>query len=143
VEDLFGIGLIVIVLVSIVVAAFSFYDSGSVYEKIGRSGLSLDEPGLRPDPAPGTAAYDADAKEEIRQMLEAKSARMERRGEGPLDIEAELAMLTAPAAPAIDDGLRQEIRDLVVARNERRERRGEPPLDVDAEVEREIQRHGG
>ena len=52
-----------------------------------------------------------------------------------MDVEAELARLTAPV---IDAELRGEIRDLVVARNHRRARRGEPPLDVEAEIEREI-----
>jgi hypothetical protein len=142
VEELFGTGLIVIVVISILVAAASYFGTGSLYSHIGRSGLSLDEPDLTPGPAPGTAAYDAEALAEIRQMLEAKSDRMERRGEGPLDIEAEIALLTAPKVE-IDAGLRGEIRDLVMARNERRIRRGEEPLDVDAEVQREIERFGG
>jgi hypothetical protein len=138
VEELFGTGLIVIVLISIVIAALSFYDSGGLYDKIGKGGLWLDEPDLHPGPAPGTAAYDAEAQAEIRQMLEAKSRRMEARGDGPLDIEAEIATLTAPR---IDAGLREEIRELVIARSARGERRGEPPLDIDAEVQREIERH--
>jgi hypothetical protein len=142
VEELFGTVLVVIVVVAVIVAALSYWGSGDMYDHIGRSGLSLDEPDLRPDPLPGTAAYDADAAAEIRQMLEAKSARLERRGEPPLDIEAELAALTAPKHE-IDAGLRAEIRDLVVARNERRVRRGEEPVDVDAEVESEIERLGG
>ena len=68
-------------------------------------------------------------------MLEARNARKRRRGEPEIDVEAELARLTAPV---IDDELRQEIRDLVIARNHRRARRGEPPLDVEAEVARQI-----
>ena len=72
---------------------------------------------------------------EIRQMLEARNARRARRGEPPLDVEQELARLTAPM---IDPELRGEIRDLVIARNKRRERLGKPPLDVEAEIEREI-----
>ncbi len=138
----FGVALIIIVVVAILLAGISYYGSGDVYDNIGKSGLALDEPDMRAEPQPGTAAYDADAKAEIRQMLEAKAARMERRGEPPLDIEAEMAALTAPKMQ-IDDELRGEIRDHVVARNERRVRRGEEPLDVDAEVEREIGRHGG
>jgi hypothetical protein len=139
-EEAFGTVLIVIVLIAIVVACLSYWGSGSIYKGLGRTGLSLDEPELRSEPAPGSAAYDAEAKEEIRQMLEAKSARREARGESPLDIDAEIAALTAPQ---IDAGLRAEIRDLVIARNERRGRRGEEPLDVEAEVEREIARLGG
>ena len=55
--------------------------------------------------------------------------------ETPVDVEEELARLTAPK---IDAGLRAEIRDLVIARNHRRTRAGKPPLDVEAEIEREI-----
>ena len=79
---------------------------------------------------------------EIRQMLEAKSARREARGEAPLDIEAEVAALTQPAAPP-DADLRDEVRQLVIARNERRARRGEEPLDVESEVDRQLRELGG
>ena len=49
--------------------------------------------------APASAA---EAQEEIRQMLEAKSRRREARGEAPLDVDAELAALTqARPRPAI------------------------------------------
>ena len=87
-------------------------------------------------PAPA-APQSAEAREEIRQMLEAKSARREARGELPLDVEAELAQLTRVSA-AEDPGLREEVRQLVIARNERRARQGREPLDVEAEVEREL-----
>jgi hypothetical protein len=70
-------------------------------------------------------------------MLEARNARRRRRGEAEVDVERELARLTA-APPTIDAGLHQEIRDLVIARNHRRARQGKPPLDVEAEIEREI-----
>jgi hypothetical protein len=90
-------------------------------------------------PAP---AGGPEAREEIRQLLEAKSARREARGQAPLDVEAELAALTAAPAPT-DPGLREEVRQLVEARNERRHRQGKPPLDVDAEVERELRELGG
>jgi hypothetical protein len=68
-------------------------------------------------------------------MLEARNARRRRRGEPEVDIEQELARLTAPV---IDAELRDEIRDPVIARNHRRARHGKPPLDVEAEIEREI-----
>ena len=42
-------------------------------------------------PVPQSARNSAEAQEEIRQMLEAKSARRQARGEAPLDVEAELA----------------------------------------------------
>ena len=81
--------------------------------------------------------------EEIRQLVEAKSARRVARGEAPLDIDAEIAALTQPAAAGADAGLREEVRQLVIARNERRLARGQEPLDVEAEVERQLRELGG
>jgi hypothetical protein len=79
---------------------------------------------------------------EVRQMLEAKAARREERGEPTLDVEAESARLLAAAsehAPAAhDEELRAEVRQLVIARNERRRRAGLEPLDVEAETERQL-----
>jgi len=131
--------LIIVVLVAIVIACLSYIGSGGIYSGLGRTGLSLDEPDLRPGPPPGSAAANAEAREEIRQMLQAKSDRMERRGEGPLDVDAEIEALTAPAG-GDDPALREEVRQLVVARNERRMRRGEEPLDVETEVDRQIRK---
>ena len=88
-----------------------------------------------PQPA---AASSPEAREEIRQLLEAKNARREARGQAPLDVESELASLTASAPATADPALREEVRQLVIARNERRERQGKPPLDVEAEVERQV-----
>ena len=65
-------------------------------------------------------AARAEADEEIRQLVEAKSARRVARGQAPLDVDAEIAALTQTARPAADQGLRDEVRQLVVARNERR-----------------------
>lgn len=80
---------------------------------------------------------------EVRQMLEAKSQRRQRRGEAPLDVEAEAERMLAGAerprgADAIDAELRAEVRQLVVARNERRLREGLTPLEVEAETERQL-----
>lgn len=86
-------------------------------------------------PAPGSTGALQERDAEIRELLEARNALRARRGEPPIEIEQELARLTAPA---IDPALRDEIRDLVIARNLRRARAGKPPLDVDAEIEREI-----
>jgi len=132
--------LIAVVLVAIVVACISYIGTGAIYQGLGRTGMSLDEPGLRPEPAAGSPAANAEAQEEIRQMLEAKSARSVARGDGPIDVEAEMAALAAPASSSADPALREEVRQLVVARNERRMRRGEEPLDVEAEIDRELQR---
>jgi hypothetical protein len=141
--EAFGFILIAIVLVGIVVACLSFVGSGEVYRGLGRTGgLSLDEPDMRPEPIPGSPAADAEAREEIRQMLEAKSARSQARGDGPIDVEAEMAALTAPTSSQAvhDPALREEVRQLVVARNQRRMRKGEEPLDVEAEIDRELRR---
>ena len=73
-------------------------------------------------------------------MLEARNARHAARGEAEVDVDEELARLTAPA---VDPDLREEVRELVIARNARREARGEPPLDVDAEVDRRLRELGG
>ena len=79
--------------------------SGERLRGLGRTGgLSLDEPDMRPEPAAGSPAADAEAHEEIRQMLEAKSARSEARGQGPIDIDAEMAALTAAARVRADPG---------------------------------------
>ena len=141
-EGLFGTVLIVVCLIAVVAAVARLWGSGKIYKGLGRTGgLSLDEPRARTGPPAGSAAADAEAREEIRQMLEAKSARREARGQAPLDVEAELASLTRPAVPR-DAALREEVRQLVVARNERRLRQGKPPLDVEEEVDRELRELG-
>jgi hypothetical protein len=77
---------------------------------------------------------------EARQMIEARAYRRRRRGEAPIDVEAEvrLALDAAPSRPTLAGELRAEVRGMVIARNERRMRRGEAPLDVDAETERQM-----
>ena len=80
---------------------------------------------------------------EVRQMLEAKSARRQQRGEAPLDVEAEAERLLAAAErprgeDAMDAELRAEVRQLVIARNERLLREGLEPHDVEAETERQL-----
>jgi hypothetical protein len=132
----FGTIIIIVAVVAVVLAAVSYWGSGRVYGSIGESDLVMGR-------ETSTSAPDsAEAREEIRQMLEAKSARREARGEQPLDVEAELAALTQ-TAPEADPGLRDEVRQLVIARNERRMRMGQEPLDVDAEVERQLRSLGG
>ena len=131
----FGTIIIVVSVISVLLAAVSYWGSGRLYGSIGDSDLVM-----RRETA-AAAPDSAEAREEIRQMLEAKSARRQARGEEPLDVEAELAALTRPA-PAADHELREEVRQLVIARNERRMRKGEEPLDVDAEVERQLRSLG-
>jgi hypothetical protein len=130
----FGPVLFVVCGVAIVAGFLALVSTGKTWENYGRSRLLMgnDLPG---GPRAGSAAALLERDTEIRQLLEARNARRQRRGETPIDIEQELARLTTPQ---IDGELRGEIRDLVIARNHRRARAGKPPLDVDAEVEREI-----
>ena len=136
------IGVSLLAIVIAVVATFASGGSSGLYERIGRGGFSMDgyEQEGRPGPQPGSAAAKAEADEEIRQLVEAKSARRVARGQPALDVDAEIAKLTAPAegAATADEGLRDEVRQLVIARNERRVRQGKEPLDVDKEVERQL-----
>jgi hypothetical protein len=134
--DAFGTVLIAACVVAIVVAAVSYWGSGRLYGGIGRGQLGMDRPPPRAG-RPAQAATLAEAREEIRQMLEAKSARRQARGEAPLDVDAELAALMR-GSPQHDPALRDEVRQLVIARNERRRRQGMEPLDVEAEIERQL-----
>jgi hypothetical protein len=139
VEAAFPIVVIAIAVLGAIAACVAFVGAGRIYDGLGRGAFALDESDRPASPEPGTGAARAEADAEIRQMLEAKSARREARGEAPLDVEAELAALTTPVAPASgDEALREEVRQLVVARNDRRIRRGEEPLDVEAEVDRQL-----
>jgi hypothetical protein len=119
-----------------VVAVVGLIATRKTWQDFGKDALMMDSEVPRPSAA-GFASPNQERDEEIRQMLEARNARRIRRGERPLDVEDELAKLTAPL---VDPELRKEIRDLVIARNYRRTRAGRPALDVDAEVEREIAR---
>ena len=142
VEDAFPTVIIGVSLIAIVVAVVVSLASGGLYDRIGGGDFAMDrEDTTRRGPAPGSAQAQAEASEEIRQLVEAKSARRVARGETPLDIEAEIRALTEPA-PAADAELRDEIRQLVIARNERRISRGQEPLDVEAEVERQLSELG-
>ena len=138
-EDAFGTIVWVVAIVGAIVAVITLVGTGRSYREIGGGGLVRDD-----DDEPGgggrggsTAGAAAERDEEIRQMLEARSARRVRRGEAPLDVEAERAALERPPAD-VDDGLREEIRDHVLARNARRVRGGAERLDVEEEIERRI-----
>ena len=134
--DAFGTILIVVSVLAVVIATISYWGSGRIYSGLGRGDLELE----RDRPAATSSA--AEAQEEIRQMLQAKSDRREARGEAPLDLETELAALTSVGG-GHDPALREEVRQLVVARNERRMRQGKEPLDVEEEVERQLRDLGG
>jgi len=125
------IGVSVLALVGAVIALAT---SGGSYDRIGRGGLSIGDEGQA---APRAPVSSAERDTEIRQLLEARNARREARGEAPVDVESELRALTAAPAAA-DPELAAEVRQLVEARNARRVARGQPPLDVDAEVSKRL-----
>jgi len=114
----------------------------SLYDRIGQGGLTPESDysrGTRAQP-PDSAAARGEREEEVRQMLRARSDRLERAGKPPLDIDAEVARLLAPEPRRRerDHGLVEEVRQLVLARNDRRARQGLEPLDVEAEVTRTL-----
>lgn len=116
--------------------------SDNMYDQIGQGGISRegDYGGSAPAPTADSPAARAEREQEIRQMLNARSERLVRRGQPALDVDAELARLLAgEQGPGTHDaGLVSEVRQLVVARNERRLRQGLEPLDVDTEVTRTL-----
>lgn len=117
------------------------------WESYGRGPFAiLDEqptPGARHPPA--LSVDPAIQAAEVRQMLEAKAERRRRRGEAPLDVEAETArLLAADLDPprrggVVDTELREEVRQLVLLRNRRRLRSGLPALDVESETRRQLE----
>jgi hypothetical protein len=133
-QGAFGTVLWIVCSLGIIVALFALIGNRKAWEDYGKNRL-VTERDLAGGPRPGSAAAIFERDTEIRQLLEARNLRRRRRGEQPIDVEAELRRLTAPQ---IDAGLRAEIRDLVIARNHRRVRAGKPPLNVEAEIEREI-----
>ncbi len=126
-EGAFAIVLFVVVGVAAVAAVWALATSGGAYDDIGGGRMALDR-----------ESTPAEREAEIRQMLEARNARREARGEPVQDVDAELRALTVTDDP----GLREEVRQLVQARNARRVARGDAPLDVEAEVDRRLRELG-
>jgi hypothetical protein len=86
-----GTVLILITLVVLPIAAIAFARSGQAWRSIGRGPYAIDPDlpprSVRPMPAPASRATK---EAEVRQMVEAKAYRHRRRGEEPLDVEAEI-----------------------------------------------------
>ncbi len=133
--DAFGVVLFSVCGLSILGAVVALISNRKTWEEYGKSSRLVMDRDLPHGPAASSSAALLERDTEIRQLLEARNLRRQRRGEPPIDVEQELARLTAPQ---IDAELRGEIRDLVIARNHRRVRAGKPPLDVEAEIERQI-----
>jgi hypothetical protein len=136
--------LVLICAVAAPIAGFMFARAHDAWSSLGKDPFSIgsEEP-TRKRSGPPPRVDPAIQAAEVRQMLQAKSERRQRRGEAALDVEAEtdrlLAAAEAPAGrEAIDTELRAEVRQLVVARNERRLRQGLEPLDVEAETDRQL-----
>ncbi len=126
---------------SLVMSVAFMLTRDSVHDQIGQGGFSREgeSAGAAPAPAGDSAAGRAEREREVRQMLSARSARLQRAGKPALDIDAEVARLLEPApARTHDRSLVAEVRQLVVARNERRVRQGLEPLPVEAEVARTL-----
>ena len=137
-EALAVVVLVVVAVAAVVGLANALRFRGRTYSEVGGGQFALD-PESR-SPSFSEPAQLAEAEAEIRQLVEAKSARRAARGEPPLDIEREVsAHMDRLRGPAQDD-LREEVRQLVMARNERRRARGQEPLDVETEVDRELAR---
>jgi hypothetical protein len=125
------------------IAGYMFHRSAKAWRSFGQGPFAIDPETHRSGRPPAGPVDPAIQAAEVRQMLEAKAERRKRRGEEPLDVEAETARLLEQAAassrPAeADEELRAEVRQLVVSRNERRMRQGLEPLDVEAETERQL-----
>jgi hypothetical protein len=132
----------------VVVGVLSMLTRRSLQDQIGQDGMFSGESQSRL-PSSSFSAPDTERpfdnierETEIRQLLTARSERLVRRGEAPLDIDAELARVDGgvrdPSADSHDPALAEEVRQLVRARNERRARQGLDTLDVEAEVQRTL-----
>ncbi len=155
---LFGDVLWAVLALGVLAAIWAMATSGQQWEAYHKRGLFMES--AQPTAARPVSSEVAAAERasEIRQMVEASNARRARRGEVPLDVDAEVARLTAdpdpdpdpagtgtgtgtasaPARREADPEVEDEVRALVALRNQRRVRRGEAPLDIEAEVRREL-----
>ncbi|HET7446153.1 MAG TPA: hypothetical protein VFJ57_16010 [Solirubrobacterales bacterium] len=140
-----GTVLVLITLLVAPIAAIVFARSGPAWNSIGKGPLAIepDAPAAPPVSDRPSAAEAAVQAAEVRQMLAARAERQRRRGEQPVDVEAEASRLLAggegaTGADKMAAELRAEVRQLVIARNERRRRAGLHPLNVEAETEREL-----
>jgi hypothetical protein len=137
-----GTVLVLIALIAVPFAAFSFSRAGEAYRSIGKGALAMEHelPVPRYVKHPDQAVDPAVQAAEVRQMLEAKAERLRRRGEASIDVGTEtVRLLEGAAKPTGQEAeLRAEVRQLVLTRNERRMRKGLTPLDVEAETDRQL-----
>jgi hypothetical protein len=107
-----GTVLVLIALLAVPFAAFSFSRAGAAYRSIGRGPMAIDDdlPAPRHASAPEPGADPAIQMAEVRQMLQARADRLQRRGEAAIDVEAETARLLEPADEA---EIRRQLSDLI------------------------------
>lgn len=138
-----GEAILLIVALALPLGLLSFLGAGEALKQVGKGPLSIDQD-LPQGSARSTPKLTAAQREaEIRQFLQARAYRQKKRGEEPLDIDAEMGRLLAAddattSSLTADAELVAEVRDLVVASNARRARMGREQLDVEAEVKRQL-----
>src|SRR3954470_13260586 len=103
VQDALPIVIIAVVVVAALVAVGTLVLGAGSYDQIGRSDMTFDREA-------GAPAADPFRDEELRQLLVARNARARAHGRAAVDVDAELAALSAPPPPAADDALRAEVR---------------------------------
>jgi hypothetical protein len=146
---LFSDVLWIVLAVGVLASIWAMAGSSKQWQHYGERGMFMESARARESPPPSAAVAAAERISEIRQMVEAANTRRARRGEAPLDVEAEILRLTAAGEPQgsavprqaplpVDPELEDEVRTLVELRNQRRVRKGQEPLDVEAEVAREL-----
>jgi hypothetical protein len=137
-----GTIIILVAVLALPIGAIAFaMGAGNALREIGKGQFAIEQE--LPQGGESTPSISPGGrKDEIRQMVQARSDRRVDRGDEPLDVEAEIGELLAAGRGAgslgADRGLREEVRQLVVARNERRARQGKEPLDVEREIERQL-----
>jgi hypothetical protein len=141
-HSLFSDVLFVVCGLGILAALWSLKGSAKEWDAYTKRGLVMESMRTAGAPSASPGALEAERDDEIRQLVDAANNRRARRGEAPVDVDAEVARLTAEAgAPVprpVDPELEDEVRTLVELRNRRRLRQGLDPLDVEAEIRREL-----
>ncbi len=93
----FGTVLWIVCVVGFLIALAALITANRTWEEYGRHHMLLDrDVTTTTGPKSGSAAALLERDTEIRQLLEARNARRARRGEPPIDVEAEFRRLTAP-----------------------------------------------
>src|SRR5260370_42045392 len=90
------------------IAGVLFRHVAGGWDSIGKGPFAIEQQLPRHPAGPAQPVDPAIQAAEVRQMLVAKSERLKRRGEAPIDVETETTRLLAPAAEAPAAGARQD-----------------------------------